>query len=83
MDNRMLLPDDYFQKYGENLSHTGNPKEAWWETEREFNRTYSVPDKGVTLRRFMTYESFQAAYRRYNTTGLPGHIEIHILVVGC
>lgn len=78
----MLLPAKYFKVYAEKLSVTSGPKEAWDETEREFNRRYSATEEGVVLRRFKNYDSFQAAYRKYRTTGmLPGHIEIHILLV--
>lgn len=77
----MLLPDEYFKTYGEHLSLTGEPKAAWYETEKAFNRMYSDPARNITLCRFTSYESFQAAYRRYNTTGLPSHLEIHIIVV--
>lgn len=75
----MILPDDYFKTYAENLSTTGNPKEAWWETEQEFNRRYSCTAPGVVVRRFKTYRSFQASYRQYKKGGLPGHIEIVFL----
>lgn len=77
----MILPRDYFAVYGENLSATGNPKEAFWETEKEFNRRYNTTAGPEVLRRFASYESFQAAQRRYNSTGRLDHIEIKILIV--
>jgi hypothetical protein len=77
----MLLPEDYFAVYGEKLAEIGEPKLAWWETEREFNRMYSNPARGKVVRRFINYESFTASYRRYRQGGGPGRIEVHILIV--
>jgi hypothetical protein len=78
----MLLPEDYFAVYGEKLAEIGQPKEAFFETEKQFNRMYCNPARPVVLRRFVSYESFQAAYRRYNSTATIDHIEIKILFVG-
>ncbi len=78
----MILPEDYYRRYGENLSTTGNPKEAWWQTEKDFSRTYSDEERGIILHRFKDYESFCSAFRRYNSTGMPGHIEIKIVLIG-
>lgn len=77
----MLLPDEYFSVYAEKLSVTSGPKEAWWETEKEFNRRYSCSRSDVVLRRFKTYRSFQASYNRYRKEGWPGSVEIVILFV--
>ncbi len=77
----MLLPDEYFQVYAEKLGETSGPKEAWWETEREFNRRYSCSRPDVVLRRFKTYRSFQASYNRYKKEGWPTSVEIVILIV--
>lgn len=77
----MLLPEDYFEVFSEKLAETGEPKLAWWETERQFNRLYSNPARGKVVRRFVNYESFTSSYRRYRNGREPGRIEIHILIV--
>lgn len=77
----MILPNDYFSVYGQKLAEIGEPKRAWDETERQFNRMYSPPMSGKVLRRFINYESFSASYRKYKRCGEPGSIEIHILIV--
>lgn len=75
----MLFPDEYFQVYAEKLGETSGPKEAWWETEQEFNRRYSCSRPDVVLRRFATYESFCESFRLFRKGVRPGHIEIIIL----
>lgn len=77
----MLLPREYFAVYGEKLNLTGNPKEAWWETEKEFNRRYSTTAGPEVLRRFKSYDSFCESFRLYRMGVKPGHIEIVILEV--
>lgn len=77
----MLLPDEYFKTYAEKLAEIGEPKRAWDETEKEFNRRYSCTRSDVILRRFASYESFQSAFRRYRSEGVIDHIEIKILLV--
>ena len=77
----MLLPDEYFQVYGEKLAEIGEPKRAWDETEKEFNRCFSSTASNVVFRRFNSYRSFQASFRQYKKGGLPGHIEVVILLV--
>lgn len=75
----MLLPRGYFTVYGAMLSHTGNPKEAWFETEKEFNRRYSFAGDPEVLRRFKSYDSFCESFRLYRNGVKPGHIEVVIL----
>lgn len=77
----MLLPREYFAVYGDKLSVTSNPKEAWWETEKEFNRRYNTTAGPEVLRRFKSYESFCESYRLFRNGVRPGHIEIVILEV--
>jgi hypothetical protein len=75
----MLLPRGYFTVFGAMLSHTGNPKEAWWATEMEFNRRYSLSGDPEVLRRYTTYDSFCEARRQFRQGVKHGHIEIVIL----
>lgn len=77
----MILPREYFRVYGEKLAETGEKKLAFWETEKEFNRRYNATGGPEILRRFASYESFQAAQRRYNSTSTLDHIEIKIILV--
>lgn len=78
----MLLPKDFFAVYGDNLSATGNPKEAYDLTEKEFSRRYNATASAdVIFRRFKDYESFAAAYRSYNRSGMPEFVKIKIILV--
>lgn len=61
----MLIQKDYFAVYGEMLQRTATPYEAWLETEKEFARRYSCSDPNLVLRRYTTYDSFHASFRRY------------------
>lgn len=79
----MLLPDEYFQVYGEKLAETGEKKIAFWETEKEFARRYSCSRPDVILRRFNSFKSFQVSYNKYKREGWPKSIEIVILVDDC
>lgn len=77
----MLLPDEYFKTYAEKLAEIGEPKRAWDETEKEFNRRYSCTRPDVVLRRYKTYKSFQVSYNHYKKHGWPQSVEIVILFV--
>ena len=78
-DRDLLTPASYFARYGENLSLTSSPHEAWWETEREFNRTYSYGE--LVFRRYMNFNSFRDAFRRWQKGEIPSQIIIHIRYV--
>jgi len=75
----MLLPDEYFAVYAEKLGVTTGPKEAFWETEKEFARRYSCSRPDIVLRRFKSYDSFCESFRLHRKGVKPGHIEIVIL----
>lgn len=75
----MLLPDDYFKVYAEKLGVTSGPKEAFWETEKEFARRYSCSRPDVVLRRFKNYKSFRVSYNNYKKHGWPESIEVVIM----
>jgi len=78
----MILPKDFFAVYGDNLSATGNPKEAYDLTEKEFSRRYNATtSEDVVFRRFKDYESFTAAHRRYKVSGMPEFVKIKIILV--
>lgn len=79
----MLLPDEYFAVYAEKLGVTSGPKEAFWETEKEFSRRYSCSRPDVVLRRFSSFKSFQVSYNAYKREGWPKTIEIVIVVDEC
>ncbi len=73
----LLTPASYFARYGELLSQTSTTYEAWLETEREFNRTYSRGD--VVLRRFLNYKSFSNALTLHQSGGKVAYMKIHTL----
>ena len=79
----MLLPDDYFKVYAEKLGVTSGPKEAFWETEKEFSRRYSCSRSDVRLCRYKDYKTFQVSFNRYRREGLPKTIEIVIMIDEC
>ena len=74
----MLLPRGYFAVYGAMLSHTATKYEAWLETEREFNRRYSISGDPEVLRRFVSYDSFCESFRLYRKGVRPRHVEVVI-----
>ena len=77
----MLIQKDYFAVYGEMLQRTATPYEAWLETEKEFARRYSCSDPNLVLRRYTTYDSFHASFRRYMQGKRQKTIEVVALPV--
>jgi hypothetical protein len=77
----MILPRGYFAVYGAMLSHTETKYEAWLETEKEFNRRYSMAGDPEVLRRFSSYDSFCESFRLHRNGVKPGHVEIAIMYV--
>lgn len=73
----LLTPAAYFARYGELLSQTSTTYEAWLETEKEFNRTYSRGD--VVLRRFLNFKSFCNALTLHQSGGKVSYMKIHTL----
>lgn len=77
----MLIQKDYFAVYGEMLQRTATPYEAWLETEKEFARRYSCSDPNLVLRRYTTYDSFDAAFRRWRKGEPQKTVEVCALSV--
>lgn len=75
----LFSPGGYFAAYGRNLSLTSSPHEAWWETEKQFNRTYSHGE--LVYRRFLNFNSFRDAFRRWQKGEKPDRVVIHIQYV--
>lgn len=73
----LFTPGGYFAAYGRNLTVTSSPYEAWWETEKQFNRTYSHGE--LVYRRFLNFNSFRDAFRLWQSGQRPDRIVIHIL----
>lgn len=73
----MLTNEGYFARYGENLSRTSTTYEAWYETEREFSRTYS--SGGTIIRRFLNYNAFREALRLHKQGVRPSYAKIGFL----
>ena len=71
---KLLHNAHYFARYGEHLADAENSREAWDKTERDFFRETGG------FRRFMTYESFAAAFSAYKAGNLNGNISLKCVV---
>lgn len=70
----MLAPAEYFAKYGEHLSESETPYEAWLKTERDFYKLYA-------LRRFVTYSAFREAHRLFRAGQETHRITLHVVEI--
>lgn len=75
----LLTHSEYFAAYGRNLSVTSGPYEAWLETEKEFNRTFSVGE--IVFWRYINFNSFRDAFRRWQAGEQPDRVILHIRYV--
>jgi len=75
----LLAPVAYFKRYGENLTVTITPYEAWLRTESEFIQIHST--SSIVLRRYLKYTAFRDAFRRHMDGKTPRYIKIHLEIV--
>ena len=70
----LLIPDEYFARYGAHLATAKNGREAWENTERDLFR-----DTG--LRRFRSYDSFRVKFSEFRAGTASGRVTFFYTVV--
>ena len=72
----LLTLRGYFARYGEHLSTADSPEAAFWATEKDFNRKYSMGDD--VLRRFVNYGSFRKAFSEFQRGKKQAYLKVLI-----
>jgi len=72
----LLTLRGYFARYGEHLNTEDSAEAAFWATEKDFSRKYSMGND--ILRRFVDYGSFRNAFSNFQQGKKQAYLKVLI-----